>query len=252
MMIDMAAWFRYLHFSEAVMNRTRYSFDTKTKEFLDRIIETGLPRCISIPKGETMWRAQLHDPNQKAWDASPFPVERMKPLPKGREGRINPKGIPCLYLATDEKTAMSEIRPWIGAVGTLAKFSTVKDLKLVDCSQALPTTVRRPAIPPQIPSPEELEQSYVNGLWERVNAAFSEPITLTDETAEYAPTQVLAEFFRSANFDGIRYKSSLGSGKNVALFDLASSDVVGRWIFQTMLLDYRFDVVQDGGAIVER
>src|ERR1039458_6332974 len=36
----------------------------------------------------------------------------MKPKPeKAKEGRVNPKGIPCLHLATHEDTAMSEVRP---------------------------------------------------------------------------------------------------------------------------------------------
>jgi hypothetical protein len=37
-------------------------------------------------------------PNKRVWNSAPFGAKRMKPLPNGR---INPKGIPCLYVATD-------------------------------------------------------------------------------------------------------------------------------------------------------
>ena len=154
---------------------------------------------------------------------------------------MNPKGIPCLYLATDENTAMSEVRPpRVGSPGTLAKFSTLRDLKMIDCSQAV---IRRGslkwlAMAPKEPPPKAREQ----GVWADVISAFSEPIVSTDTTAEYAPTQVLAETLRSANFDGIIYKSSLGPGRNVVLFDLAVADVVDRRLFKSRAIRYEFDV----------
>lgn len=41
----------------------------------------------------------------------------MKPLSNSAsEGRANPKGIPYLYVATDKETAMSEVRPSLGAI----------------------------------------------------------------------------------------------------------------------------------------
>jgi RES domain len=45
-----------------------------------------------------------------------------------------PKGIPCLYCATTPKTAMSETRPWIGEFVCVARFRTLRDLNVVDCS----------------------------------------------------------------------------------------------------------------------
>lgn len=59
----------------------------------------------------------------------------MKPLPhSAREGRVNPKGIPCLYLADDKDTAMAEIRPWVGSYISVGQFKTLRNLNLVDCS----------------------------------------------------------------------------------------------------------------------
>jgi hypothetical protein len=222
---EFTSWFSYRTFAEKIRTRNRYIFDDETKQFLDCILATSASHTDTWPADAPLWRAQLHEDNQKIWLANPFTPERMKPLPKCREGRVNPKGIPCLYLAADPDTAMSEVRPWIGAIGTLAKFLPVKDLSLVDCTQrhnAKELLDRSPLIPDE-PPPEEREQR----VWAHVNAAFSEPITLTDSTADYAPTQVLAEVFRAANFDGIMFDSSLGTGGlNVVLFDLGLADVV--------------------------
>lgn len=247
MVLDFSAVADYGHFRQAVMRQTRYVFGARTKAFLDRLLATSGSRTLEMPKGKYLWRAQLHDDPNENWygESPPLPIERMKPLPNCREGRINPKGIPSLYLAADQKTAMSEVRPWIGAVGTLAKFSTTRDLSLVDCTTSRSVTpeqlatMRRACGLLQVPTPEERDQS----LWEVINSAFSEPITLTDTSADYAPTQVLAEMFRSKGFDGIKFKSSLGTGINVALFQLTDADVVDpRWKFQARSVLYDFEV----------
>ncbi len=65
----------------------------------------------------------------------PHSRERMKPLKdRAPEGRINPKGIPCLYLATERDTALSEVRPWIGSLNSVGQFKTSRNLVVIDCS----------------------------------------------------------------------------------------------------------------------
>jgi hypothetical protein len=49
-----------------------------------------------------------------------------------REGRVNPKGIPCLYLADERNTAMAETRPWLGSYISLGEFKTVRGLRVID------------------------------------------------------------------------------------------------------------------------
>ena len=157
--------------------------------------------------------------------ACPLPEERMKPLAtRAFEGRVNPKGIPCLYCSTDMETAMTETRPWIGSYVSVAQFSVLGDLTVVDCTvdytvelAELAATYRSYEV--SEPPPEKRETA----VWGRINEAFSEPVDRTDDTADYAPTQVLAETFRSGGYDGIIYGSNLGAGKTVALFDLAAA-----------------------------
>jgi RES domain-containing protein len=142
----------------------------------------------------------------------------MKPLPdRASEGRVNPKGIPCLYCSTDKKTAMTETRPWIGSYVTVAQFEVLKDLRLVDCTADLPATRLMDL------SYESNRDKWEEYVWGCINRAFSEPVARNDDVADYAPTQVLAEGFRSVDYDGIQYGSILGEGKSVALFDLTAA-----------------------------
>ena len=49
--------------------------------------------------------------------------------------------------------------------------------------------------------------------------------TASDDRADYAATQIVAELFRQNGFDGIAYRSSSGPGHNIALFDLNAANV---------------------------
>jgi len=69
------------------------------------------------------------------------------------------------------------------------------------------------------PNPDKREKL----VWTHINRAFSEPVTRSDKVADYAPTQVLAEAFRSAGYDGIAYGSKLGTGTTVAIFDFSAA-----------------------------
>jgi hypothetical protein len=85
-------------------------------------------------------------------------------------------------------------------------------------------------------SPEEL----IDGIWAQVDRAFSEPVNDDLATAEYAPTQVIAEAFRRRGLDGLVYKSRLGTGFTIALFDLDAAKIGQRILFKTEGVDYRF------------
>jgi hypothetical protein len=143
----------------------------------------------------------------------------MKPR-RGRicEGRANPKGISYLYVANNSATAIAESRPWVGAHVSIARLKIMRDLRIVTC---ISNHLRRAYL--KEPDAPERERA----VWKAIDRAFSEPVTTDDETADYAPTQLLAEFFRNHGLDGVSYRSSLGEGHNLALFDLDSARVVG-------------------------
>jgi hypothetical protein len=74
-----------------------------------------------------------------------------------------------------------------------------------------------------------------------MNDAFSKPVSLSDDTADYAPTQIVAEVFRHAGYDGILYKAGLcEGGVNAALFDLTCATFRSASLHRTKSVDFVF------------
>lgn len=138
-----------------------------------------------------------------------------------------------MYLATDKETAMAEVRPWLGSYISVGQFKTIKDLLLIDCSVK---RAQKLVIYLKEPGSAKKEET----VWAHIDKAFSEPVNPDESTADYAPTQVLAEAFRSHGFDGIVYKSLLGKGFNVALFDIEAADLVNCFLYEVKSLSFEF------------
>lgn len=158
----------------------------------------------------------------------------MKPLQEqASEGRANPKGIPCLYLATDKETAMSEVRPWLRSRISVGQFKTVKELTLIDCSKYSSGAFAYYEGEPD----EETKQKAV---WAEIDSAFSRPVTPSDKSSDYVPTQIIAELFKNNGFDGVRYKSALSDGLNVALFDMNAATMVDCFVYIVEKIQFSF------------
>lgn len=212
-------------FCEEVRKEMRYIHSENTKKLLQCIEDTLPERILPVEKGDDkLWRAQLgcevrgpKDESDRPENEYPYPKARMKPLCPlygAPEGRVNPKGIPCLYLATAQYTAICEVRPTPGSYITVARFKVLRDLKIVNCSLYHGRNNLR------------YNDKYEDVIWTEIDNAFSKPTTGRDNVAEYAPTQILAELFRSKGYDGIAYKSNFspsvgGDAHNLAFFDLA-------------------------------
>lgn len=55
------------------------------------------------------------------------------------------------------------------------------------------------------------------------------------------PTQLLAEAFRLNGFDGIQYKSHLGKGMNVVVFDSSAFEIGTRELWKAKRVSYKFE-----------
>ena len=175
--------------------------------------------------GRNFWRAQLGSEWLEETVDEPIQLplspERMKPVQyEASEGRANPKGIPCLYLATDKETAMAEVRPWIHSDISVWQFKTVRELRLINCSVHAP---KRGGYIIYFEEPDEKKRE--KAVWADIDRAFSRPVTPSDKSSDYVPTQIIAELFKSNGFDGLFYKSSLSDGFNLALFDISTAAV---------------------------
>ena len=242
----------YFKFVSLVRNTNRYRFYPWGEEFLETLLFTAENRKLAVPKGTFFWRSQLGkaEPKNVVWEEGvyedtkpyPYPPERMKPrIDMASEGRANPKGIPYLYLSTDGDTAMAECRPWLQSHISVGRFHTNRDLVLVDFSrdEYIPLT------------PNDFFELYKSSefiekvIWGQINKDFTEPIHRSEQISDYAPTQVIAEHFKSKGFDGLKYKSALGEGYNIALFDPNSADITDCYLFTTKQISYMFETVKD-------
>jgi len=237
----------YRRFEQTVKRETRYVFDKEVRHFLAAVMETSQTRKESIDKGTVLWRAQRgytwsveNAGTEEEFDVpDAFGPERM--VPKAEfvgDGRVNPKGIPCLYLAPSKEVAMAEVRPWVGSYISLAQFKIMRAVVVVDCTKDkrmfpnwLLHTMSR-----EIPA-EKREQI----AWGEIGYAFSRPVTPDEPVTEYVPTQILAEAFRAHGYDGIGYKSLLGKGLNFALFDCADAELINCGLYETNAIEFKFD-----------
>jgi hypothetical protein len=224
-------------FRREVLRERRYLWSEAAQEFLEGVAVTCRRRFKTVPAGHRFWRAQLG--HQSRFDdqsgervISPHPEERMKPLSdEAVEGRVNPKGIPCLYFATSPEIAMTEVRPWLGSTISVAAFETVRALRLVDCSE---------------PEPNQAESTTEAAVWKDINGAFAEPIVRSDRTGDYAATQILAELFKREGSDGLTYKSAFSDkGFNVAAFDLDCAKLTESSLFRVETTNFKFKALKD-------
>ena len=129
---------------------------------------------------------------------------------------------------------MSEVRPWLGTYISCALFRTTRPLYVVNCS-----TLKGRRIVHYFNEPDDCEKE--NAVWTQIGQAFSEPTTSGDKTADYVPTQIIAELFKTEGYDGIAYKSAFGDdGYNIALFDLADAKLTACTLHEAESLRFSF------------
>lgn len=237
-MKNFKSWRSYSQYESALKHQSRYIHTPEVESFLQTVLETSETRVENIPKDIALWRAQLGHglrfENEEVGEIpAPHEPERMSPRSgRATEGRANPKGIPYLYLASNRETALAEVRPWVGAQVSVGQFKIIRELKVVNCT----TEKKGSTFYFKEPSPRKREEA----VWAAIDRAFAKPVTPTDAVADYVPTQVLSELFKSKGFDGIGYRSSLGDGYNIALFDIYSAEIINCFLFAVNGIKFDF------------
>lgn len=155
--------------------------------------------------------------------ADPYGPDQMGAPPSSvaTHGRANPAGIPYLYLASTETTAISEVRPHTGERTCIAEFSTPPDLKIVDLRNP------RKSVSPFVLGDEEAIGAMRAdiGFLARLGDELTRPVLPQSAAIDYVPSQYLCEFIKKCGYDGVMYRSSVGEGMNLALFDPAKATV---------------------------
>ncbi len=257
-MAEFASLRSYWHFAQSVKRKARFVHDEEVREFLKLVLETSASRRKTVPKDQILFRAQRgftwkteNRGEDDEFDVeAAYPPERMRPSAQYvGDGRVNPRGIPCLYMASNLNTAMAEVRPWLGSRVSLAQFKVMRDSLVVDCSQDKTRSILlefgREATKLDAAAKEA-------GVWGDIAYALSEPVMLDEPHSEYVPTQVLAEAFRSQGYDGIVYKSLLDErGKNIALFDVQAAELINCCLYETKAVSFEFEQADNPYFIVK-
>ena len=223
-------------FVNYLQKHRRYILDNKWKEFIKKINDSSKGRIFSITKNSKLYRARI----------GRYPLKKMgaPPIAESRDGRISPIGIRCLYLASDERTAIAEIRPWKKMDGTIATVVVTKDVMIVDATGHLDKAIDR--IIESRNKPDILNESrhieYMN--WGMIDQLFSQPVSPGERMPAYVATQYLAEVFKESGFDGVKYKSSFNKeGYNIALFDTRVARLTDRYFFNIQETDFEYRVI---------
>jgi len=238
---EFKSWNDFDQFERSVRQSARFVHEPLVRTFLRTLLETSQTRHRKISAGKYLWRAQVghawreREQDDVQWnEPAPYPRERMKPPAHfAFEGRVNPKGIPCLYTATGRDTAMSEVRPSIGSYVSVGQFRLKREVVLVDFSVGYDS---KRDFYVEEPDPKERAQY----IWSSVDREFSEPVVADPGLAEYVPTQVISEYFKRKGLDGVVYKSRFGRGFNVALFNVNAADIANCFLVPVKAVTFQF------------
>lgn len=249
---EFASWRSYLKFARRVRQTRRYVWQIEVQAFLDTVRATLKDRDVKISEGSILYRAQEginydsvvdDDDNVIGEEAHGFGAVRMKPLmSRAKEGRVNPAGIPVLYLASTKQTVISEVRPWVGSEISVAQFKILRDLNAVNLSRghgqmSIDHLTLAQLTGEETPNAETKEKA----VWIDIDNAFSRPITRRNDAAAYVPTQILAEFFGDAGYDAIIYRSQFGEkGYNVVLFNVQDAEAINCAPYQVTGIEVSF------------
>lgn len=161
-----------------------------------------------LAEGEVLYRARLHDVDQ----SRAFTPEKMgAPPPElAGAGRVNPAGLPYLYVANSSQTAIAEVRPWTGALISVGEFRPTKSLRILDFTKrASVEAADTPAM--------AIHSAISESLF--VHRHFGAPVH-RDDHYSYLPMQFITDLVKQRGFDGIRFASlQVKGGKNTVLFD---------------------------------
>lgn len=195
-------------FREELKHRNRY-FPKKVPESEEfkNILSQALP---SDSSPEALYRARINIGKALLTCNDMGKPDKLQ----ASNGRANPIGIPYLYTASDERTAIAEVRPHKGDVISVSKQILIKPLKFADLRQ-----------PQKTISPFKLDEDILRGLYKvmpllvHLGEELAKPVLPREAELEYLPSQYLCEMIKDIGFHGVIYKSSLEDGDNYAIFN---------------------------------
>ena len=176
----------------------------------DLFIEFGRFLGVVVKKqSQKMYRARI------CKEGTQYKIRDLRKPPANLvlNGRANPVGIPYLYIASTQKTAIAEIRGHKGEKVSVLEFEIKNDLNLFDLRNP-----RHTISPFEQIDDIEFIYRYMPYL-ELLENELSKPIIPKKANLDYLVSQYLCELIKQMNYHGIIYKSSIDSGNNYVIFN---------------------------------
>lgn len=148
------------------------------------------------------------------------PVQELgaPPSRSSKHGRMNAAGISVFYGATDADTCIVEVRPPVGSHVVIGRFQIIREIRLLDLNILSQIYVKGSYFDPEFKG-----RIGHSAFLKSLVGELTKPVMPDEETFEYLPTQVVAEYLAKKvepHLDGIIFDSSQthGQGQNIILF----------------------------------
>ncbi|RHW38155.1 RES domain-containing protein [Neobacillus notoginsengisoli] len=222
--------FKWENFVKEIKTVNRFHTNLINKKILEMFCEYA---TTSYRKGHVFYRGRISS-------SKGYSIKEMGAPPPGKasDGRANPLGISCLYLANDIETTFHEVRASVYDYVTIGKFELIEDIEVVDF-------IALDRISPF--STIDIELHAVNKEHLRkISNEIAKPLRRGDSSLDYLPTQYIAEFVKSIGHKGIRFKSTRNEkGFNLAVFNQDLFKCTDVEVYDVKSIIYDYDSVDD-------
>ena len=215
----------WLDFSEEI--RTKNRFFPQNTLVLQQVDEMVNKHIEIIDDGSIFYRARLigiEEMRLQNGTLLGFPnKESMSPEAQlASAQRASPERITYLYVAQDEYTALSEIRPGIFSFISLAEIKSIEKLKIFSLWV-------------------DLNENDLSSEHSQLAISFSAVISEKEKGIDYLPMQFIAEYVKNKGVDGISYPSfQSAGGKNFVIFSKEKVEFVKSKVMYNQNTTYSF------------
>ncbi|MEJ5154512.1 RES family NAD+ phosphorylase [Gluconobacter wancherniae] len=205
----------------SLKSKSRF-FNEEVKKNLESIFKNIPPSALKTVRCDSdyrFFRARIANNEQHVCEILQRPIEQFGPPPLGNifGGRMNPVGIPVLYTALEEDTALAEVRPHLDATVVIASLTPLRDVTLLDL-----TALGDYEIDESPFNPHMTEELCRLSFLQEFSKILSRPVNPAIDSIEYLPTQCVADYIANSfkpKVDGfICYSAMQQGGKNVIFF----------------------------------
>jgi hypothetical protein len=190
------------------------------------LVEVGPGTALPV-----LYRARVFQSEMALGEALQRPERELGAPPPGvgkEGGRLNSPGQPAFYGALAERTAIAEVRPPVGSLVTVTKFTITRPLKLLDLA-----LLERAQMKPDSSKfdPATIESVHRLSMLRELAVRMTTPVMPDSQAHDYLITQVIADYLATrpgVSIDGILYPSVQVSNSdrrmsgNVVLFHKAA------------------------------